>query len=248
MRIPRIFQDTGLEPEQVLTLDGQAGQHLTKVLRLKPGNRLILFNGDGNDYPAAIESIAKRDVLIRVLEKEPQDRESPLKTFLIQGVSRGDRMDFTIQKAVELGVHTIYPVLTERAGLKLKAERLERRQMHWQAVVHSACEQCGRNRIPVVAPVQDLAACLGANTSPWYQTSLKLVLHQNADTSLGSLNQFEPQAISLLAGPEGGLTENDLGLSKEAGFQALRLGPRVMRTETAALAALAVLQAQWGDF
>ena len=243
MRIPRIYQPLPLASGRAIELDAQATAHLTRVLRLKPGDELVLFNGEGGEYAAHIEALEKRATVVRVGEFIDRELESPLELVLAQGVSRGERMDYTVQKAVELGVSRIVPVITERTVVNLKDERRERRQEHWQAVAVGACEQSGRNRAPAVEPVVALDRWLAA-ASP---AGLKLVLHHRAGKGLAG--QARPAGpVTLLIGPEGGLSPAEIDAACAAGFQPLCLGPRVMRTETAAVAALAVLQWLWGDF
>jgi len=216
--------------------------HLTKVLRLRVGDALVLFNGEGGEYVARVAAVGRRSTRIEVGEFVEGERESPLELILLQGVSRGERMDYTVQKAVELGVTRIVPVLTERTVVNLKGERQEKRRAHWQGVVHSACEQSGRNRVPAVAALRPFAQAVAEAAG-----GLKLVLHHRAETSLETLPV--PQGpVSLLIGPEGGLSAQEITTAEAAGFVPLRLGPRVLRTETAALAAISVLQWRWGDF
>ncbi len=257
MRIPRIYQPVSLASGQILELDAQATVHLTKVLRLRVGDALVVFNGEGNgkgngegngeggEYAARVSAVERRTARIEIGAFVNRTVESPLELVLLQGISRGERMDYTLQKAVELGVSRIVPVLTERTVVNLKGERQEKRRAHWQSVVNSACEQSGRNRVPVVASIMSFAAAVAemAETT----TGLKLVLHHRAKTDLHSLSAPQGPVI-LLIGPEGGLSAQEIAASEAAGFVPLRLGPRVLRTETAALAAIAVLQWQWGDF
>jgi 16S rRNA (uracil1498-N3)-methyltransferase len=243
VRIPRIYQPIPLASGQTLELDAQATVHLTKVLRLRVGDALVVFNGEGDgEFAARVSAVGRRSASIEIGEHVDRSVESPLELVLFQGISRGERMDYTVQKAVELGVARIVPVLTERTVVNLKGERQEKRREHWQAVVNSACEQSGRNRVPVVAPITPFAAALAEAGE-----GLKLVLHHRAETDLAALPP--PQGpVSLLIGPEGGLSAQEIAAAEAAGFVPLRLGPRVLRTETAALAALSVLQWQWGDF
>jgi 16S rRNA (uracil1498-N3)-methyltransferase len=226
----------------VLELDAQAAVHLTKVLRLKVGDALVVFNGEGGEYAARVRAVERRTASIEIGEFVARELESPLSLVLVQGVSRGERMDYTVQKAVELGVTHIVPVITERTVVNLKGDRRERRQSHWQAIVNSACEQSGRNRVPVVAPIVKLHQALAESAA-----GLKLVLHHRADSGLADM--AAPQGpVTLLIGPEGGLAPAEIAAAQAVGFVPLRLGPRVLRTETAAVAAMAVLQWQWGDF
>jgi 16S rRNA (uracil1498-N3)-methyltransferase len=231
-----------LSSGQIIDLDAQAMAHLTKVLRLRVGDALVVFNGDRGEYEAVVSSIERRSVSIQLGEALDRNVESPLELVLVQGVSRGERMDYTIQKAVELGVNQIVPVNTERTVVNLKGDRQIRRQQHWQAVVNGACEQSGRNMVPEVKPIMPLQQWLDAPAS-----GLKLVLHHRAETSLADLPR-PAEPVIVLIGPEGGLAPSELSAAQSAGYHPLRLGPRVLRTETAAVAALSVLQWLWGDF
>jgi 16S rRNA (uracil1498-N3)-methyltransferase len=243
MRIPRIYVPQALRPGYEVELPIQAGEHLARVLRLDRGHPLRLFNGSGDEFEAELSSLAKRSVTARVLESaEAQDRESPLGIVLAQGIARGEKMDWILQKATELGVVAIVPIVTDRTEVKLDAERAERRVAHWEAVVASACEQSGRSRLPTVAePVKlsDWAASLDESAG------LRLALNPHGDLAPRDL----PAATraTLAVGPEGGLSDHDLATLAAAGFRSLRLGPRILRTETAGLAALAAMQALIGD-
>ncbi len=238
MRIPRIFLPVPLAPDALVTLDSTTANHVTRVLRLKPGAELVLFNGDGGEYLAVLEAAAT----VRLGAWRAVECESPLAITLVQGISRAERMDYTIQKAVELGVTRIVPVFAARSVVELRGERLQRRMQHWQGVVVGACEQCGRNRVPVLDAALDLSDWLRVTEAP----SLRLVLNHRATATLSALPH--PTALTLLIGPEGGLDESELAQSERGGFIGMRLGPRVLRTETAAVAALAALQTLWGDF
>ncbi len=238
MRIPRIYLSVPLESGALVTLDGTAANHITRVLRLKPGADLVLFNGEGGEYPAVLEAAAKA----RLGAWRAVECESPLAITLVQGISRAERMDYTIQKAVELGVTRIVPVFATRSVVELRGERLQRRMQHWRGVVVGACEQCGRNRVPALDAAMDLQDWLRREEAP----SLRLVLNHRADAILKTLPH--PTALTLLIGPEGGLDDSELAQAERAGFIGMRLGPRVLRTETAAVTALAALQTLWGDF
>jgi 16S rRNA (uracil1498-N3)-methyltransferase len=242
VRIPRVYQTMPLASGQSVLLDAQATVHLTKVLRLKVGDALVVFNGEGGEYSARLCEIGRRSACIELGEFTPRSVESVLELVLLQGISRGERMDYTIQKAVELGVARIVPVLTERTVVSLKGDRQEKRRAHWQAVVNSACEQSGRNVVPQVMPICHLAEAIAESAE-----GLKLVLHHRANTDVRALAR--PQGpVSLLIGPEGGLSPREIADSELQGFSSLCLGPRVLRTETAAVAVISVLQWQWGDF
>lgn len=243
MRIPRIFVPQPLHPGREVELPTQAGEHVARVLRLDRGHPLRLFDGSGGEYAGEIASLAKRAVTARVLEPSPSvDRESPLRITLGQGIARGEKMDWILQKATELGVARIVPLVTDRTEVKLDAERTERRLAHWQAVLGSACEQCGRNRLPLLDEPMRLADWAA---QPAADGELRLALDPLGATGLRDV----PAAsrMTLVIGPEGGLSEHDLDTLAQAGFAGLRLGPRILRTETAGLAALAALQALRGD-
>ena len=243
MRTIRIHVESPLAIGTEVALPAQAGEHVVRVLRLFVGDPLVLFNGDGHDCNATITAIGKREVTARVLDRQAVDRESPLRLTLAQGVARGEKMDLIVQKATELGVARIVPLLTERAEVKLDAARADKRLAHWRAVAASACEQCGRARLPEILPSQALSAWLATLAG---DTALRLALLPEAATSARTLRLPEAGAL-LVVGPEGGLGERDVVLLAEAGFTNLRLGPRILRTETAGLTALAALQALHGD-
>ncbi|MBA2077783.1 16S rRNA (uracil(1498)-N(3))-methyltransferase [Rhodanobacter sp. PCA2] len=244
MRTIRIHVDQPLASGAELALPAQAGEHVARVLRLVTGDPLVLFNGDGADYAATIRSVGKREVLVQVLERQPVQRESPLRLTLAQGVARGEKMDLIVQKATELGVARIVPLLTERSEVRLDAARAEKRLAHWRAVAASACEQSGRACLPEILPALPLPAWLAALAD---DGALRLALLPEADSSARELRPGDAGAL-LVVGPEGGLGERDVAALHEAGFHGLRLGPRILRTETAGLAALAALQALHGDF
>lgn len=244
MRITRIYRPGPLASGQIVELDGQAAVHLTRVLRLRAGDALSLFNGEGGEFAARLLEAGRRTARIEVGAFSPREVESDLELVLAQGVSRGERMDYTVQKAVELGVSHIVPLETARTTVNLDGERRDKRRSHWQGVVQAACEQCGRNRLPALQPVQGFDDWLATQAGT---PGLKLVLHHRSEQSLADL---PPPAgpVTLLVGPEGGLSEAEIEAALAQGFRPLRLGPRVLRTETAALAALSVLQCLWGDF
>lgn len=239
MRIPRIYLPQPLSAEAVLKLPPEAARHVNKVLRLKQGDRLRLFNGEGGQWLAQLE-IQTDGLFARLESFEVGLPESPLDVTLVQAVGRGERMDYAVQKAVELGVSAIQPLFTERTVVKLQGERLERRMQHWRAVMIAACEQCGRCVVPDLLPAVFLPQALGCDAEA------KWVLAPSAKAALNIAT--EPRSVALMIGPEGGLSESELAAADAAGWQPWQLGPRVLRTETAASAALAVLQARWGDF
>ena len=244
MRIPRIYTDQPLYPDREVLLPEQAGEHVARVLRLERGHPLILFNGDGREYDASLATLAKRAVTATVTCVRDADRETPLQLTLAQGIARGEKMDWILQKATELGVTRIVPIVTERTEIKLDEERAERRLAHWSSVIAGACEQSGRNRLPEIELPQRLDRWLGAlGDAP----ALRLALLPNGDSTLHKLPQMDNGAM-LVVGPEGGLSETDASMLTQSGFVGLRLGPRILRTETAGIAALAALQALYGDF
>lgn len=240
MRIPRIYHPEPLFAHSQVALDDNAARHVARVLRLGPGAELTLFDGNGGEYSATIYEQNKRQVIAKLGDLRKVDLESPLKITLAQGISRGDRMDYTIQKAVELGVSCIVPLSTERSVVNLKGERLEKKLAHWQGVIISACEQCGRNTLPELLPQRTLNEWLASKPA-----GQGLLLDHRAEASLGSLKISDE--LTLLIGPEGGLSGQERQHAIDSGYQGIRLGPRVLRTETAALTALAGLQSRWGD-
>jgi 16S rRNA (uracil1498-N3)-methyltransferase len=244
MRIPRIYTDQPLRPGSEVLLPEQAGEHVARVLRLERGHPLILFNGDGGECDAQLASLAKRAVTANVIAQRAADRESTLRLTLAQSIARGEKMDWILQKATELGVSRIVPLVTERTEVKLDEERAERRLAHWRSVLASACEQCGRNLLPELEPPQRLDRWLGALDAAG---AARLALLPEGESTLRHLPSVENGAI-VVVGPEGGFSENDVAMLKHAQFAGLRLGPRVLRTETAGIAALAALQVLAGDF
>lgn len=242
MSIPRIHLSAALQSDTEVDLDARALGHIVRVLRLRVGDTLVLFNGDGHDYTAELLSVRKDSARCKITDQRVRETESPLTIELAQGISRGERMDYTLQKAVELGITRIVPLDTERSQVKLSGEREEKRIQHWQGVILHACEQSGRSRIPQLAAVQRLPEWLQKRE----RGVLDLFLDPEGDCSVDALNG-PLSAVTLLVGPEGGLSPTERDLAVSAGFQRLRLGPRVLRTETAALAALAALQSRWGD-
>jgi 16S rRNA (uracil1498-N3)-methyltransferase len=240
---PRLYLPIEVPAHGVCELPPEQSHHAVHVLRLAAGDAVIAFDGRGNQYAATIERVSKSRVTLTLGEPQAVDRESPLDVTLAQGISSGERMDYTIQKAVELGVGAIQPLATERSVVRLGAERAAKRLAHWQGVVIAACEQSGRNRVPPVLPVAPLANWLGG-LSPG---ALRLTLTPAASRRLAELER--PAApMMLLVGPEGGLSPREHADAIASGFTSIRLGPRVLRTETAAVAALAAMQTLWGDF
>lgn len=244
MTAPRVYLDAALSTDATIGLPEGPFRHLVQVLRLQAGDALVLFDGRGGEYDARLASVAKRSATVAVGAHRAVDRESALDLTLVQGISKGDRMDFTIQKAVELGVSRIAPITTERCNVHLDAERQEKRLEHWRGVIVSACEQSGRTRVPPLEPVRSLASWLG--TAP---QGARFVLDPKADASLATAaaTVADGDAMALIVGPEGGLSDAELQLAARHGVRGVRLGPRVLRTETAGIAALTVLQAVRGD-
>ena len=243
MRTIRLHAELPLTVGAELALPAQAGEHAVRVLRLVDGDPLVLFNGDGSDYQARICAISKRGVTVQVISREPLHTESPLPLVLAQGIARGDKMDLIVQKATELGVVRIVPLLTERSEVKLDPVRAQKRLSHWRAVAASACEQCGRARVPEIQPATALSAWLDVLPD---DGSLRLALLPEATLACREL-QFASTGGVLVVGPEGGFGDRDIAALHDASFAGLRLGPRVLRTETAGMAALASLQALHGD-
>jgi 16S rRNA (uracil1498-N3)-methyltransferase len=250
VRLTRLHVPAPLATAGELELPDTAATHVSRVLRLRPGAPLVLFDGSGSDLRAEVASVSGGRVRVRILERVPGLPESPLPVTLVQGVSRGERMDWTLQKATELGVQRIRPVTTVRTVVRLDERQGQRRLRHWEAVVASACEQCGRSVLPVVEPPVTLTQFLGEPSG----TPRRLLLHpQGPGTLAGRVAEAfgsrpgELEPLELLIGPEGGLDERETAAALAAGYAAVRLGPRVLRTETAGIAALAVLQALAGD-
>jgi len=235
----RLFQAIPLSLHITVTLDPSASHHLANVLRTTVGEPVTLFNGEGGEYAGTIHRIDKKQVIVKITEFIEREAESPLQLTLAQGISRGEKMDYTIQKAVELGVKTIVPLITERCNVKLDAQRWQKRLQHWQAIIISACEQSGRNRVPEITPPQPLAEWLPTVTS-----DVRFVLspHTKSTAIMADI-----ASITLLVGPEGGLSEKEMVIAKQYHFSSIQLGPRILRTETAAVAAIAAIQSQLGD-
>lgn len=240
MRNPRIFVPLPLQAGQPVELTDSAANHVGKVLRMKPGEPLILFNGEGRAWQGQVASVSKKVVGVTLESEIEGATESPLSIHLGQSLSRGERMDYAIQKATEMGVTEITPLFSERCEVKLNAERQEKRLKHWQQVAISACEQCGRNVVPVINPPQSVSDWMGAQES-----DLRFVLHHRTEKKLEGFDK--PGSVSLLIGPEGGLTAEEIASAESAGFNALALGPRVLRTETAPITAITLMQYLWGD-
>lgn len=242
MRHTRFYHDNDITGGGRIELTESAAHHARDVLRLREGDRIALFH-DGSEFSATIVQIAKRGVSVEIGAAIEPLPESPLRVVLGQAICAGEKMDFTLQKTVELGVHTVQPLASERSVVKLSSERAQKRLAHWRGVVVAAAEQCGRSHVPCVAPVQPLREWLAIKPAE----ALGIMLTPAAKTRLVELKP-QGEQIWLLIGPEGGFSDAECAAALAAGFSAAALGPRTLRTETAALTALAAMQALWGDF
>ena len=240
-RTPRFQVEVPLAPGAALSLPPAAAHHASRVLRMREGDAVTLFNGMGGEYAARIVRISRDGVSVQVGAFDPVERESPIAVTLVQGISSGDRMDLTIQKAVELGVAAIQPILADRSLVRLKGERGDSRREHWQRIAEAACEQCGRNRVPPVA------GALSASDYRAPEGALKLIMAPSASTSLRMAGIQAGNQVVLAVGPEAGFSPREEAVLAGAGFVPVRLGPRILRTETAGPAALAALNALFGD-
>lgn len=250
MRIPRLYQSQPLISGTTILLSPEAANYLIRVLRLTVNNELRVFNGIDGEFAAVINNITKQQVSIKITEHLLIDNESPIKIHLGQAISRGEKMDLVIQKAVELGVTQITPLITERCGVKLSEERWNKRLQHWQAVIISACEQCGRNILPMINEPCLLTDWLAHFKQDGFTRSgIQLVLTPEGKQKLTTvLSDTADRDITLLIGPEGGLSEIEVQLAKQGGFIDVCLGPRVLRTETAGIAGVTAIQCILGDF
>lgn len=242
MRLNRVYSDQPLATGAEAELPPSAAYHVARVLRLRAGAPLTVFDGSGGDYRCEIVSIEGERVRVRVGERAAGLRESPLAITLVQAVSRSERMDWTLQKATELGVRAIAPVLSARSVVRLDEQQAAKKLRHWQAIVAGACEQCGRSTLPEVRPPLELRRFLAEPP----RSGQRLVLSPDGPTSLAGLASLAAR-VELLIGPEGGLDDAELDDAVRAGYTPVRLGPRILRTETAGIVALAVLQGLWGD-
>jgi len=243
-RVPRFFVPEVLSPGTDIRFPERAARHVA-VLRLREGEAITLFNGEGGECRAVLTGLARDRITARVVELFDTERESPLTITLVQCVSASDRMDFVLQKATELGVSHIIPIVSERSIVRVSGERAERKLEHWRNVIIAACEQCGRNRAPVIPPMVELHPWL-ASLPASGSSGARLLLAPDGVAGAGSLARATH--VTLLVGPEGGLAGHERAAAERAGFKPVRLGPRVLRTETAPLAAIAMLQTLWGDF
>jgi len=242
MRIPRLYLSSPLAINSKVELEQSITRHVVAVLRLKPGHPVILFNGQGGEYKAELITAEKRKAVVQILEFNPVERESSLDLHLALGISKGDRMDYAIQKAVEAGTNQFTPLLTEHCSFSLNPERIQKRLTHWQSVIQSACEQSGRNKIPGINPVLNFNDFCHLNLQ-----ELKLILDPTASNTLSSIKTLNPAGCTLCIGPEGGLSKSEIQLAVETGFKSIRMGTRILRTETAAIVSVTALQVLWGD-
>lgn len=240
LHVPRIYLPAPLASGTSVSLDKQAAQHAVRVLRLKPGAGVLLFNGTGGEYEGSLEYTGRGPVAVRIGAFIARDAESTLDITLAQAISRGERMDYAIQKAVELGVNHIVPLVSEFCVVAIDQERVEKRLAHWRGIIVAACEQCGRTRLPTLSAPLPLHTWLEGQIS-----GLRVLFDPYSDQSLSALPR--QAKLTLLIGPEGGLSAAETAAAKHAGFNAVRLGPRMLRTETAPVAALAAVQCLWGD-
>ncbi|GGI84820.1 16S rRNA (uracil(1498)-N(3))-methyltransferase [Legionella impletisoli] len=241
MKINRIYQPGTYQPGDTVDLSPSAGQHVSVVLRMKPGEHLTLFRGNNYEYHAVIVSAQKRQVTVQIQSHQKMDRESFRMIHLAQSISKGERMEWVIQKAVELGVSTITPLISERTVVRVDENRLSKKLAQWQAIAIAACEQCGRNSLPTLHPITVFQDYIQQT-----EAELKLLLDPESEKTWRDFD-FEVKDITLLIGPEGGFSQNEIDLARAHQFQGLKLGPRILRTETAAISALSMLQAVSGD-
>ncbi len=241
MHITRLYYPEHIEPGQTLSLDKNTSHHLIRVMRAKKGLDVILFNGDGFEYATTLLDENQKSCTLSANTKTLIQRESPVHTILLQGISRSDKMDACIQKSTELGVNTIIPVICEHAATRLDEKRAEKKIKHWQQIIISACEQSGRCIVPELRPITPYAQALQSTNSDY-----KLVLSLDAKSGLKDMQKPEGD-ITILVGPESGLSQDEIKLAIDMNFKEIQLGPRILRTETAAPACLAAIQTLWGD-
>jgi 16S rRNA (uracil1498-N3)-methyltransferase len=246
--MPRFFVGTPLLPDDIMQLPDDVVRHIL-VLRLQPGDSIVLFNGEGGEYNAELVEVARRSVNVKIREFRPIEVETPYHLTLAQGIASGDKMDWLIEKAVELGASSFVPLTTTRSVVRLAGERAQRRHAHWQGIVRASCEQCGRNRLPNVAPVREIATWLGGMPREPETGELRILLSPRATISFAALPSTPPEgSVTVLVGPEGGFSAAEEAAATAHGFTAVGLGPRVLRTETAGMAVLSALAARWGGW
>lgn len=242
MFIPRIYQPVPLQEGITVTLNESASHHLANVLRIKVGDRIVMFNGEGGEYAAHVIAVKRKLVEVEIDVFTPREVESPIRIELAQSIARGEKMDLIVQKAVELGVAGITPIITARTTVRLNGKREEKRLDHWQQVAVSACEQCGRNQLPWVDAPVSLQKWLSKEKQADYRFVLSPNMGEPAPVEIAP-----GSSVSILVGPESGLDEEEIAFALGRGFHPLNLGPRVLRTETAGLAAITALQCRYGD-
>ncbi|WP_153101379.1 16S rRNA (uracil(1498)-N(3))-methyltransferase [Paraburkholderia hayleyella] len=246
--MPRFFVGTPFQPGDLIQLPDDVTRHI-QVLRLQAGDSIVLFNGEGGEYSAELIEVERRSASVKINDFRDIEVELPYQLTLAQGIAGGDKMDWLIEKAVELGVSTFVPLTTTRSVVRLSGERAQRRHGHWQGIVRASCEQCGRNRLPEVAPVREIATWLGALPKQPAEGELRLLLSPRASISFAALPTTAPHGrIIVLVGPEGGFSAAEEAAATEHNFSAVGLGPRVLRTETAGIAVLSALAARWGGW
>jgi 16S rRNA (uracil1498-N3)-methyltransferase len=240
MTVPRLFQKIPLGENKVINLSLSAAHYLGTVRRVRENDEIIIFNGEGGEYSAQVLEIKKEKFTIKILSYHDTSRESPFEIHLAQGIARGEKMDFIIQKAVELGVKKIIPLFTERSSVKLDQERRIKKQEHWQATAISACEQSGRNKVPEIE--------LPINYTEWVKgfSGCGIILHPDSQNKISGMKFSQQEPLTILIGPEGGLNSEEIDIASNK-FISINLGPRILRTETAPLAVIAILQAKFGD-
>lgn len=243
----RIYQIEPLTLNEIIILNEKASHHLIRVLRIDKNENLTIFNGSGGEYLADITEISKRQVTVRLIQFIDKSYESPIHIHLLQGIAKAEKMDFIIQKAVQLGVNTITPLLTERTNMSLNHERQEKKMAHWQGIIENACEQCGRNILPLLHAPITLAKYLADLSQP-KENAVEFVLSPDSTQKISHLKEKNFKYLTLLIGPEGGLSQKEIQQSNGKGFISLSLGPRILRTETASIAAISALQCLFGDF
>jgi 16S rRNA (uracil1498-N3)-methyltransferase len=243
MRLTRVHVEAPLAVGKRIAVEGTAANHITRVLRLRAGDALTVFNGNGAEFAASIEALHRDSVDVEIEEERAVSRESPLSLTLAQGISRGERMDWVLQKATELGCSRIVPVFTERSVVRLDARQAQKKLQHWRGIAIAACEQCGRNTVPEVPLPTDIFEFL---SSAGGSGSTRLLLSPTGELSIEEVSA-DTAGLTVLIGPEGGLTDTEHEMAERSGFTPVRMGPRVLRTETAAIAALTIIQHRFGD-
>ncbi len=244
MRIPRIYTQHELQVSTNINLEAKAIKHVKDVLRMSAGNEVILFNGDGNDYSASISELSKKNVSVNIESKQFASNESALSIHLLQPLCRADKMDWCLQKATELGVTKITPFISSRVNINIAANRLEKKMDHWRSVVESACEQSGRAIVPTINQPTAFNAVI--NNSP--DTLIKLIASPTADSTTLSPTPIPVTACICAIGPEGGFSQDEICQAQHEGFTSIKMGPRILRLETAVISAVTLCQSRWGDF